>query len=113
MSEIDKYQILIVLLGVLGVSSIIMHIQSYKMLYFSLKKRGLAGDDLAPDWISKISSYGCMGYISRIKKDIGIAKLNDIESSRLRKTVVYYTLGTGATFIAVCILFWRSYGAPN
>ncbi len=107
MSGIDKYEILILVLAVFGISNIILHIRTYQNLYNSLKKRGIVGDDFAPDWISKVGSFGCMGYISRIKKEVGIAELNDSESSQFRKTVISYNAGTLATFVAVCILFWR------
>ena len=110
MSGIDKYHILIVLLVVFGMSFIVLHIRTYQNLYNSLKKRGAVGDDFAPDWISKIGSFGCMGNISRIKKEIGIAKLDDNESSQVRKSVISYNVGTLATFVAVCLMFWRIYG---
>ena len=113
MYEFDIYHILIILLMVVGISSIMLHLRSYQNLFRLLKQRGIVGDEFKPDWMSKVGALGCMGYVTRIKREIGVAKLNVVESSLLQKTIILYSLGSLATFVAVCLFFWRLYGVPN
>ena len=111
--ELDKYYLLIVVLMVFGVINIILHNRAYQKLYNTLKKRGVISSEFAPDWTSKVGALGCMGHITRIKKDMGVDELNMNESSLILKTATFYKLGTFTTFAAVCLLFLKTYGLLN
>lgn len=112
MIEIDWFYLLIAVLLLFGLPCIILHTRAYTMLYQSLRDRDIAGKEYAPDWASKIGALGCMGFITRMKREIGADCLTAEEVKLLANASGFYYAGTFSTFAALCLLFVKLYGLP-
>ena len=99
-------------LGLISIVGFLLHQQSYRKLYLKMKDRGLVSSDYSPSPMSAVWSIGCLGYIIRLRREIGIDKLDSVEKALLNRAVYAYWIGVPAAFLMVCIIFWLNHNHP-
>lgn len=95
----------------IGATGFIIHQNAYRSLYQRLRDRGIVGSDYEPDWSSKVGSSGCLGYITRLKREIGLGRLEPVEQLLVRRVVISYYASVPVMFAILCGLYWELYSA--
>jgi hypothetical protein len=97
------------LLLIIGFAGFILHQQAYRALYRKLLARNIVTSEYKPDWTSIAGAGGCMGYITKLKREVGTDQLTTEEIALLQRVTVAYWIGVPATFVFICIFFWLLY----
>lgn len=100
---------LLALLLIIGIAGFILHQQAYRALYRKLLARDIVTSEYKPDWTSIAGAGGCMGYTTKLKREVGTDQLTTEEIALLRRVTVAYWIGVPATFVLTCIAFWLFY----
>lgn len=112
MSEYPLLAYLSLLLIPVGLLGFFLHQRSYAHLYRKLHARDLVGVEYKPDWTTTLGAGGCMGFIKKIKREIGLDELNADEIRLVRTATCSYYMGVPALFIFVCGMYWYLYKVP-
>ena len=97
------------LLLIVGFTGFITHQRAYRALYRKLSTRQIMNSDYKPDWTSIAGAGACMGYITKLKREVGIDQLTAEEQALLRRVTVSYMIGVPAIFVFTCLVFWILY----
>lgn len=103
------FWVLISPLLVIGIIGYFIHQRSYRELYRKLSARNLVGTEYRPDWSSALGSLACMGFTTKLKREIGVDALTDQERALLKRTTLSYKIGVPAIFVFTCAVFWNIY----
>ena len=98
------FLLVVMLLGIAGIAGFVLHHRSYRSLYRKLRGRRAVGEDYAPARLSALWASGCMGYITRLKREIGVDSLDANERALLRRAIYAYYLGVPAAFLLAAVV---------
>ena len=87
------------------------HLYLYNRLYQQLLARGVVDRQYKPTWSEYVGAYGCMGFITKLKREVQLQTLNESEQALVRRVSLTYYLCAPGLFlctIALFILLYRS-----